>query len=143
MTKSIKCFQLPLRLIGFTGSTLTQKEVTCIELCYQTTPVIFPSINTLKADKKVHHKDELIPTTQGKYIERLLELIREQSLKTPIVIVANQTYSIIENSLQKLSDQSFYSMKTYTGSKTEAYLDGKFAQKNAQGKYGVYLLNEL
>ena len=39
-------------VIGFSGSELSLKEITCLDLIFQATPVVFPSLDKLKGDKK-------------------------------------------------------------------------------------------
>lgn len=51
-------------------------------------PVIFPSLDRLKGDKKVQHSDALVSSNQGDYIKLLKDIIEEQVKYSPVLIVA-------------------------------------------------------
>ena len=54
MSKLIFGLRQSLRLVGFTGSTLSAKEMSCLEAAFGAHEVIFPKLIDLRGDKKTH-----------------------------------------------------------------------------------------
>jgi hypothetical protein len=50
-------------VFGFTGSKLTDKELYCLELVYNSQQTIFPTISSVEGEKNEHLEDVLINST--------------------------------------------------------------------------------
>ncbi|KEJ82507.1 Protein translocase subunit SecA [Oxytricha trifallax] len=143
MFETINHLKRASKLIGLTGSILTQKEQTCLDSSFGVQEVNFPTLNSLKADKKTHHQDLLFNQQQSEFCKYLYELSMKQTLVTPLIIVASTSYVMIEHYFKKLKELQFFSMKGIKGSKADAYLEEKFNIQNTNKRYGVFLLSEI
>jgi hypothetical protein len=68
VVERIKLFQQASQVIGFSGSTLSETEKSCLELAFNTLPVHFPSLDKLKGDKKTQLADILVSVNQQVYL---------------------------------------------------------------------------
>ncbi|KEJ82377.1 hypothetical protein OXYTRIMIC_535 [Oxytricha trifallax] len=143
MFETINHLKRASKLIGLTGSILTQKEQTCLDSSFGVQEVKFPTLNSLKADKKTHHQDLLFNQQQSEFCKYLYELSMKQTLVTPLIIVASTSYVMIEHYFKKFKELQFFSMKGIKGSKADAYLEEKFNIQNTNKRYGVFLLSEI
>ncbi|KEJ82485.1 Protein translocase subunit SecA [Oxytricha trifallax] len=142
MEKNLKFFNCAKRLVGFTGSTLSLKEANCLQIAFKSREIFFPKLSSLVGDKRIRLEQELVSSNQADFCKRIFELSAEYCKLTPVIIVANQSYSTIESYFRKYSQVQFFSMKNVKGTKLEAQFDQIFASKNGEGQYGVFLLNE-
>ena len=61
---------------------------------------------------------------------------------SPILIVANHSYSLIEKLLKGIQPITVHSMKNHKADKLDSYLDDVFTSKDSNGNYCIYLLSE-
>ncbi|KEJ82417.1 hypothetical protein OXYTRIMIC_509 [Oxytricha trifallax] len=143
MEESILCLKEAAFLVGLTGSILSQKEETCLDVAFKEKEIKFPSLNSLKGDRKIHLQDMIFTHSQQEYCKYLYETCMKQTLQTPVIVVSSSSYSMIDAYFGKFKEIQFFSMKSVKGSKTDAYLEGKFNMKNTNKRFGVYLLSEV
>ncbi|KEJ82780.1 Protein translocase subunit secA [Oxytricha trifallax] len=143
MSDWIRFFWIPHKLICLTGSTITQKEETCLDVAFGAKEIKFPTLSSLKSNKTVHASDILLNSCQLDYCKHLYELCMKQTMKTPVILVASGAYQIINTYFKRYRELQFYSMKGVKGSKADAYLEGKFNVRNSKKRFGVLLLTDM
>ena len=67
MDHRLKLFAQASSVVGFTGSTLTSKELLCVQTLFGTTPIRFPTLAEVDFDKRVHLKDGLTTGTAKEF----------------------------------------------------------------------------
>ena len=77
-------------------------------------------------DKKVRLRDEITTTTQKDFIDGLYNLVKTQCQLTPVIIVAGQTYSSIQNNLTKCEDVKFNFLRGLKPNIIDSLLDTRF-----------------
>ncbi len=65
-----------------------------------------------------------------------------ETKKTPVIIISNDSYSLIENSLKSLKTINVVSVKPLSSEKVHSYMEEIFTTKDINKNYGVYLLTE-
>lgn len=85
--------------------------------------------------------DILITSNKEDYIEQLMAVIDDNVKHAPVLIVAGDTYPVIENGLSK-RHYDFVSLNKNKAEVIEAVLLGRYLLKNEARNYGIYLLNE-
>lgn len=92
MLRTLLAMKKSFRVIGFTGSELTDTEETCLKMVFKTTPVVFPNLSLLKKKKVIQVRDQMTIDTKEDYLIALESLVKARVYSSPVVIVANNTY---------------------------------------------------
>ncbi|KEJ82837.1 hypothetical protein OXYTRIMIC_444 [Oxytricha trifallax] len=129
-------------IVGFTGSVISQKELSCLKVAFDAQETVFPKLSCLMGDKRIKLQQELVSSNQVDYCKRIYETCLKYCKLTPVLIVAQQSYTIIENYFKKFAYIPFHSMKNVKGPKLEVQFEQQFSQKNIEGQFGVFLMNE-
>ncbi|KEJ83066.1 Helicase conserved C-terminal domain containing protein [Oxytricha trifallax] len=138
----IKFYRTAESVTGFTGSQLTTKESNCLKIAFATEEIVFPKLSSIVGDKRVKLDQELITSSQLDYCKRVFEISAHYCKLTPVIIVAQQSYTMIESHFKKFAQVPFFPMKNVKGTKVEAQFDHQFFSKNNDDQFGVFLLNE-
>ncbi|KEJ82674.1 hypothetical protein OXYTRIMIC_191 [Oxytricha trifallax] len=95
-------------IVGFTGSVISQKELSCLKVAFDAQETVFPKLSCLMGDKRIKLQQELVSSNQVDYCKRIYETCLKYCKLTPVLIVAQQSYTIIENYFKKFAYIPFH-----------------------------------